>query len=43
MIGVMVPSADANYHEEWVKITADSWIDGEISQKEFAQVIKFLE
>ena len=28
---------------EWVKITADSWIDGKISQKEFAQVIKFLE
>ena len=28
---------------EWVKIIADSWIDGKISQKEFTQVIKFLE
>ena len=28
---------------EWVKITANSWVDGKISQKEFAQVIRFLE
>ena len=28
---------------EWVKIIANSWIDGKISQNEFAHVINFLE